>query len=401
MIIEIGVLLSLSLRSVTGFTAAAAIALTVVPSPAHAAAPAAAAKGTWRVSLRTSAGTDATTTVATSKRTAWAFTVNDQGSKPRAFHLSGGKWRASALPRTADGLVTNAVASSDRNVWAATYGGISSASTGAMARLLAERPALRSVGAAGAKRLPARVLHWNGRSWTTMKSLPGTVVTAIAAPGARDVRVFGVVPGKSDVTPVMWRYNGKTWKRTVSKTVVTDVAVRSSRDIWATGFVNSGKGHETVLHFDGRSWKRERLPLPAGGVLLFGITAGRDRVWAIGDGYAFLRDRRGWHRERLPDTAGPMADSRPFLTDRGELMFMTMPVAENTPPAYRERWVMFHRKSAGKWHVDVAPQKLAGRAFDAWNSASPLRGTGTILVPGALGTARTSEAVVAVYRPNH
>ncbi|WP_157429608.1 hypothetical protein [Actinomadura oligospora] len=390
----------------TVFTAASATVLTVVPSPAHASVPSAAAKGTWRVSLHTSAGTTATTTVATSKRTAWTFTTNDQGSKARAFHLSGGRWRASALPRTVDSPVIEAAASSDRNVWAATMGELPAPPAASVNRLLAERPALRSAAAAGVKRVPARVLRWNGRSWTTMKSFPGTTVTAIAAPGARDVRIFGMLMGKGDPTAIMWRYNGKTWKRTVTKTMVTGVAVRSSRDIWAAAFETSDDGHEVILHFDGRSWRRERLPLPSGEVNFSGITAGRDRVWVTGDGitnqtYAFVRDRRGWRRERIPGATDLGPRSRPFLTDRGELAFITMLVSENTPPAYRERAIMFYRKSTGKWHVDVVPQKLAGRGFEPWGDTAPLRGSGTILVGGSLTGSRASEAAVAVYRPNH
>ncbi|MFC5182939.1 hypothetical protein [Actinomadura harenae] len=389
----------------TAVTAVAATALTVVPSPAHASEPQAAASGTWRVSLRTSAGTGAAPVVATGKKTAWTFVANEPGNKVRAFHLSGGKWRSYALPRTANGPVIEAAASSDRNVWAATLGlPMTMASAD---RLRTGRPDLSAAAASG-KAGPARILRWNGHAWTTMKSLPATLVTAIAVAGPHDVRVFGTLPAKMDARPVVWRYNGKTWKRTTPKTMVTSVAVRSSRDIWAAGFDNSGNGHERVLHFDGRSWKNERLPLPSGGVFFSGIAADRDRVWVTGDdaegpngrAYAFVRDRRGWHRERIPGAShlGPV--SRPFLTDRGEVMFMTMPVGDEVPPAYRERMIMFHRKNTGKWHVDVVPEKLAGRGFAAWEDVAPLRGTGTVLVGGSLDDSPTSDAAVAVYRPD-
>ncbi|MEV5570469.1 hypothetical protein AB0L06_10475 [Spirillospora sp. NPDC052269] len=392
----------------TVFTAAAATALAIVPSPANASEPKAAAKGTWRVSLRTSAGSEASPVVATGKKTAWTFVTNNAGTKVRAFHLSGGKWRASAMPRTVNGDVIEAAASSDRNVWAAALAKPMTMSTASTPRLPAERPGLRSA-TAGSKLSPARIVRWNGRSWTVMKSLRNTFVSAIAVAGPRDVRVFGAQPNERALTPVMWRFNGKTWKRTYSKTAVISVAVRSPRDIWAAGFDTSGNGQERVLHFDGRSWKRERLPLPAGGVFFSGVAADRDRVWVTGDdadgpnsrAYAFVRDRRGWHRERIPFALhlGPM--SRPFLTDRGEPMFMTMPVGDDTLPAWREREIMFHRKGPGKWHVDVVPEKLAGRGFEAWEAATPLRGMGTILLPGTLNTAHTSDAAVVVYRPNH
>ncbi|RFU42376.1 hypothetical protein DZF91_06860 [Actinomadura logoneensis] len=383
----------------TAFTAATAAVLTAAPAQASTTPVTDTATRAWRTSFRASTGSTSTATVATGKSTAWTFTSDSNGSKPRAYHLTGGKWRASALPRAVDELVLKTSASSDRNVWAGTLGSFTSSSAGVSAAPPAGHPGLGA--AASRKGVPARVLRWDGRKWTIMKSFPNTMVTAIAAPSARDAWVF-TVPTDADAMPAIWHFDGRTWKRTATRVQVSDVVFRSSRDIWAAGFDNTRDGTSVVAHFDGRAWKRERLPRSAADVFFFGITADRDRVWVSADGmndkgYAFFKDRRGWHRELIPGAGHLSPAARPFVTDRGEFAIMTMPIGENTPAPYRERNLVFHRKSAGKWHVDLVPEKVDGRLFDPWEGAAPLRGTGTILIGGSLG----SRPAVVAYRPNH
>ncbi|MEV4251842.1 hypothetical protein AB0J52_01595 [Spirillospora sp. NPDC049652] len=375
----------------TAFIAASATVLTVAavqasttPATAAVTADTAAARSSWRVSFRASTGSASTATVATGKSTAWTFTTDSSGSRPRAYHLTGGKWRASALPRTMDETIDVTSASSDRNLWVGTMEAFTTSSK-----------------AAPSRKIPPRVLRWDGRKWTIMKSFPGSMLTGIAAPSARDVWVFTV--GRSDETKAaIWHFDGRAWKRTATRVQVHDVVFRSSRDIWAAGFDNSGDGSSVVAHFDGRAWKRERLPRSAADAFFSGITADRDHIWVAGrdlrgKSYVFFRDRRGWHRERIPGADELSVTSRPVVTDRGDFMLMGMPLGESTPPRYRERNVLYHRNAAGKWHVDLIPEKLGGREFDAWENVTPLRGTGTLLLGGTLGT---RPAVVA-YRPNH
>jgi hypothetical protein len=379
---------------VTAFTAASANVLTVVaaqasttPATAAVTADTAAAKSSWRVSFRAStapAGSDSTATIATGKSTAWTFTADGTGSRPRAYHLTSGKWRASALPRTVDETIDVTSASSDRNLWVGTSEAITSSS-----------------GAPSHRVIPPRVLRWDGRKWTIMKSFPGSTLTAIAAPSARDVWVF--TTGRSaDTKPAIWHFDGHAWKRTATRVDVHDVVFRSSRDIWAAGFDNSGDGNPVVAHFDGRAWKRERLPRSAADAFFSGITADRNRVWVAGvdmpgRSYVFFRDQRGWHRERIPGADELGMSGQPFVTDRGDFMLMGMPLGDSTPPRYRERNVLYHRTAAGKWQVDLIPEKLGGREFVAPQNATPLRGSDTILLGGILGT----RAAVVAYRPTH
>ncbi len=148
--------------------------------------------------------------VATGKTTGWAFRSDSTVAYQRTGAVS---WRKVAFPG-GTGTVAAAAATSPSSVWAAYdfTGG-------------------------------ARVSHWNGSRWTTLKTFPAAV-TGISALGAGDVWVYGGV--RADGTGV-WHYNGRTWTE-VSATLQGGSAL-SDRNVWAYSY-----GDNTVDHWDGRRW---------------------------------------------------------------------------------------------------------------------------------------------------
>jgi hypothetical protein len=141
------------------------------------------------------------------------------------------------------------------------------------------------------------VLHWNGRAWSLVS-----------------------VPQPAGTGPT-------------SNNELSDVTCISSRNCWAAGYF--GKVHSStlnqVLHWNGKSWSRLRVPEPAGtaktSVNELGsvrcLTA--SRCLAVGNGItgpasinqALTWTGRSWSRQQIPSPYGGPGGARHVLTGLG------------------------------------------------------------------------------------
>ncbi len=226
---------------------------------------------------------------ATSANDAWAvgnFSDNHlitQSGEALIEYWNGSAWSVVASPKTPlDSSTLNGVAAiSPTDAWAVGYAFSASNST--------EQQTL--------------IEHWNGATWTIVKSpnlANGNDLFAIAAISATDIwaaGVYGYNLGKTPVTrTLIEHWNGTVWTVVQSPNpgsgfnYITGLAAASTNDIWAVGFSSSGQtvqGMQATLieHWNGTAWTVARSQSPGtNGNTLSAITAiSANDVWAIGN----------------------------------------------------------------------------------------------------------------------
>jgi hypothetical protein len=199
---------------------------------------------------------------------AWAFGAVTSRAAPDTYtavvrHWNGRSWQKVSLPGAVSAALsgfpsTVAGASAPGNVWAFT-------GTGAW-------------------------VHFNGHRWTAGElpvavkggagNTDGEIQSAVVL-SPQDVWALGYYNPVSP-EPYIAHYDGHHWKVTdlSLNTAIVGASALSPKDIWAVGDDNTN----VLLHYNGRSWKRETLPARATGAYFAGVTALSDsRVWITGD----------------------------------------------------------------------------------------------------------------------
>ncbi|GAA0937736.1 hypothetical protein [Actinocorallia libanotica] len=178
--------------------------------------------------------------VMTGAKSGFAFFVRGEPRKPLAYRWNGRTWRATPMPGgfgDALNLEVEAAASGPSRVWA----------------LMSTHD-----GNEGAAR--SRVVRWDGRRWSKVRSFPGMLLDQIAVKGRKDVWVFGTdARTKKDKA---WHYNGRVWRtKTVPGSQHSYLKVRSGAGrIWAIDWFS---GHR-LLRWTGTRWKAVKVTLPGG-----------------------------------------------------------------------------------------------------------------------------------------
>ncbi|MGD0701690.1 MAG: hypothetical protein ABSA02_17615 [Trebonia sp.] len=206
-----------------GQAAAGAAGLLVIGAAtaggAMAATSQAAAGPSWRIvkSVRTGSEGQFTAVTATGRTTGWAFEGSDFNAAPAAYQFSGSNWRKVSLPANKDEQIVTAAATSPSDVWAFAQG----------------------------FGTPSRVLKYNGRGWSVVKTFTGEIADATVL-ASNDVWVYGE-KGISGFQPALgvWHYNGSTWRQ-VSKSIQGGSAV-SATSAWGFNGVD-------VEHWNGAKW---------------------------------------------------------------------------------------------------------------------------------------------------
>lgn len=255
-----------------------------------AAARAASAPG-WQMSLTRHYGIAAdasgfSSVIALGRDDAWAFGGTNPGGDgaPVAMQWNGASWRPWRLPAGLTDFISDASASSPRDIWAVSYAG-------------------------------GYALHWNGVRWTVAKRWRRhAVLTGVTALSPSDVWAFGTA-SDGDRGLGTWHFDGRRWSRAGGLAAdIYRASARSADDIWAVAATRQGVGF--LEHYDGRSWRRAGGATPAlAGLSLDAVLAPPGgRVWAAGnlrlaDGDGDLvivgYDGRSWFRIRtryLADT---------------------------------------------------------------------------------------------------
>jgi hypothetical protein len=129
------------------------------------------------------------------------------------------------------------------------------------------------------------VERWDGRRWTIVPTpefgAGYSQLTGVAALSRKNVWVVGSFTPENTQRSLALHFNGRKWKKvrvpdTINWDDLGDVSAVAPDDVWAIG--NSYLG-AVVIHWDGRSWKS--LPSPVG-YLTAVHAVGKDDVWAVG-----------------------------------------------------------------------------------------------------------------------
>lgn len=205
------------------------------------------------------------------------------GSTTLAMRFEAGAWTRLATPSPAStaSRLSGVAATSASNAWA----------VGA------------AVQSPGGDQSPATalILHWDGASWTSVKTpQPAGAsginnLAAVAADSGTDAWAVGHYnqPGGAFHSLIL-HWNGASWRQVPSPdpggasrdASLTSVVIVSARNAWAAGWYRSASffRQTLVLHWDGKVWRQ--MPSPNGKTnngLLFGVTATSARnAWAVG-----------------------------------------------------------------------------------------------------------------------
>jgi hypothetical protein len=205
---------------------------------------------------------------------AWAVGSYDGGEKNLYLHWTGGSWKRVNGP--SNSTLTGVAVISPTDALAVGYG---------------TSPAGATVTVS---------LHWNGKSWTRVATpSPG---------GAGDDELLGVtaIPGSTGAWAVGYyqdsaatfktlvlHWTGSAWRQASAPPVATlgtqlsAVTSVSSRDSWAVGQYDTASNfdHPLILHWNGSTWSRPKLPpLKQNVYVLHGVAATASDVWAVGLG---------------------------------------------------------------------------------------------------------------------
>jgi hypothetical protein len=195
---------------------------------------------------------------------AWAtgYYTNSSGvDVPLMLHWNGTTWtkEKSPPPRGAQNSYLYGVsADSATDIWAAGYTNSGAGST-----------------------VPNKTWlpHWNGTTWTKVKSPSPTKPTlmsfwltlrAVSAVSKTDAWAAGAYENSSGViVPLMLHWNGTTWTKvkttapsSAHSIFLYGVSADSATDAWAVGYYthSSGVGETLILHWNGTAWKTVKSP---------------------------------------------------------------------------------------------------------------------------------------------
>ena len=217
----------------------------------------------------------------------WAFGGTNPGgtSTPIADQLTDKRWVASALPARLSDFISDASATSPRDIWAVSgYG--------------------------------RYVLHYDGIRWQLAHRWrgPGSL-SDIVGTSSRSAWVFGTsFDGARSVGA--WHFDGTSWRpATGMADDIYRASADSGHDIWA---IAAGARSDALLRFDGHRWHQVRASGAVAGIRWRDILAESARsVWLLGDTgkgrlvFAHWNGAR-WHRFVTPLTAlaGQLAAAR-------------------------------------------------------------------------------------------
>lgn len=189
---------------------------------------------------------------ATGRDEAWAFGGTDPGgpSSPVAARWDGSTLTPSALPRGLTGFISDASALSSSDIWAASQYG-------------------------------RYVLRFDGHRWQVVGQWKYGQLTGFTVISDHDVWAFGTTVTGSRVMGT-WHFDGSSWQRVAGLAgSVYRASAISHRDIWA---INGAGGSDTILRYDGRTWRLVPTGRALAGVQPRDILAVSDQdVWVVGN----------------------------------------------------------------------------------------------------------------------
>jgi hypothetical protein len=147
------------------------------------------------------------------------------------------------------------------------------------------------------------VLHWTGKKWAPVTTLPALIDAAVA-PSPKDAWAFGAT---SAVTPYAAHYNGSKWSRVAFPIAGVSAHSLSPAYIWVIGnpaSTSTSSAPFAIMLFNGKTWRS--TPLPS-----LGLTA---TDTAIATGITAANPKTGWADGMIVSTQGAASPPlKPFL----------------------------------------------------------------------------------------
>lgn len=215
-------------------------------------------------------------------------------------------------------------------------------------------------------------LHWDGWRWSVadVPDVRGSAeFSGVAASGPDDVWAVGTRRKKDRSFVLIRHWNGRRWQ-TAQGPVVHGVAelqavstVPGSRSAWAVGSVGSRQradGEGLVLRWNGRDWRRVRVPTVAGA--LRDVTVHAGRVWVVGESERYGRAsvmRRLDGRWRVVHPPAGV-----------DLLFTV--ASEPRGALWVAHYGAIYRRGAGRWHLAWSSERRSvvdltfTASTDAW-----------------------------------
>jgi hypothetical protein len=300
--------------------------------------------------------------VATGANNAWAFggidlTEATGAGQPVAVHWNGRGWDRVGMPAGVTSFIFAASASSARDIWAVTF-------------------------------LGGYILHWNGARWSVAKHLAGFgELTGVTALSPANVWVFGSSGSMAGLGT--WHFNGTTWRQQPFHTVAGGLATASAlsaTNIWAIGN-GPALPYTSIDHFNGRSWQAVHAKALSG-LLFRDIHAfSSTNVWVSAESNGIGQpawlvhfNGRTWTRVKVPFTLETVF----FSSDgRGGLWL--------TGQSFAFQFFIIHRSPAGAWSRSSIPVMLGDLTL--------IRGTTSLWAVGSRATKTGSNAVIWAHGP--
>ncbi|HEY1622104.1 MAG TPA: hypothetical protein VGG25_31090 [Streptosporangiaceae bacterium] len=112
-------------------------------------------------------------------------------------------------------------------------------------------------------------------------------LNAVAAASDHSAWAVGYA-GVSNLKVLMLHWNGTSWSRVTSPSVLTGtgelsaIKVVSAKDAWAVGSTGEARERSLILHWNGSAWKAVTSPKPVSNARLSAVTATAKGGWAVG-----------------------------------------------------------------------------------------------------------------------
>ncbi len=225
----------------------------------------------WKIQRNPKPGQAFYGITATTASNAWAVGVALHTGQALIEHWNGKAWKIQRNPSPRSAVLDAVTATSATSAWAVGY----TIHTG---RALIE--------------------HWNGKSWKIQRnpSPRSALLDAVTAISATDAWAVGSVYTPSGLfRTLILRWNGKSWKVPSPNPAglsgdnrLLGVTAASATSAWAVGYKapNQAPRHTLVEHWNGKAWKIQKSPDPAGSrraTVLYGVTAtSATHAWTIG-----------------------------------------------------------------------------------------------------------------------
>jgi len=132
--------------------------------------------------------------------------------------------------------------------------------------------------------------HWNGTTWSVVKSHNANFLNGVAVVAANDVWAVGQAATGNTSNTLVEHWNSVAWSIVPSPNVAGNsnvleaISVVSANDIWAVGYSSdsSFNNHPLTIHWNGAAWSIVPSPSVNDDILFAVDAVASNDIWAVG-----------------------------------------------------------------------------------------------------------------------